>query len=951
MKKRLICFLILSSFVIGLVFVGSCKDYDDFALDIRVENLENKLDTNCQRLADTIDVIKAKLASIKSCTCDPNLKKRIDTLYKFLGDVMYDTVSADSADKKVKGLSNVINYLNKSLSDIAVTADSAYSIADSLRQLRFGWGDSLELAYDTIRTLVVDVEKINTKLDSIRILDSIIKERDRLTQIRIDSVIKVYDKADSAHQAQIDTLFKKDSLINVSLKELIKQDSVHTSRIDSLAKVTHQLDSVAKVYLDSALAWADDVANSVKVALNDRIDSVINEYKKADTLINKRIDAICLDTMRLNWARIQEINDTLNVIDSVLQSHKSRLDSIDLRLDTLELRMDSLELRVDTLELKVDSLEDARKKAISGIVIQGTKNNIYGTFALPIGIKSFVLMAYAGNVGEAKFPTAKASYDWSYTMTAKEAGLLNIPSDNNLDAGPAISEASDNAGKLFFTLNPNDVQLDSTYEFYLGNSDGVRAPVTLDSIRKAKEKLTFGFNPYKGAQVVNGELNTDNGFYQADVKIAASDIYSLRPNVTKSTFKSVANDLKDLRKDGIDLDELKTTLKDAATTALSASTDILDQYALYVSWKDMYGTHSATSGYDLAVATVEPLSFKTVDEVLGKLPSSTRIPDDPIHYLLNQINVPSFTLDFDSIKMGAVSFSIPSITFDTSAIHQTLKIYVDATGTGSSTGTATSAQTDLNGDPITADVNMTTTINIKDTVEISLDSVYINLNEKITAVMDTLQATLNGLKVNIDSIVNNIQDQLQTKVNSMLNSIESTVNDNVESIVGDIKTQIGNNKFVKKIEQLANKLKSYYGHIDGYAREMVMPTVLYVSNGDFHPVSKQNGIYTPLVGTGKHELILTSLTNEILIPAYKKSIIVTNYRGAASDNKDYQNDDNSDALNVITGVNTGDFGSVLDGDTKKVIFNAPEKGQYEILLSVIDFDGGVCHRKFFVEVQ
>ena len=161
---------------------------------------------------------------------------------------------------------------------------------------------------------------------------------------------------------------------------------------------------MAKDYRDTAMAWADTVANRVKVALNDRIDSVIKEYNKADSAINKRIDA-CLDTMRLNWNRIQQINDTLNVIDSTLKSHKIRLDSIDLRLDSLELRMDSLELRVDTLELEVDSLRDAEMKRISSIIIQGTENNVFGSFALPFNVKSNILMAYSTKFNGADFPT------------------------------------------------------------------------------------------------------------------------------------------------------------------------------------------------------------------------------------------------------------------------------------------------------------------------------------------------------------------------------------------------------------------------------------------------------------------------------------------------------------------------------------------------------------------
>lgn len=946
MKKRLICFLILSSFIIGLVFVGSCKDYDDFALDIRVENLENKLNQNCENLSDTIDSIKARLGRIKECACTPsNIKDSIAVLYEYLGDVLKDTVvSADSANKTFKGIQNVINYLNKRLSNVAVTADSAYSIADSLRQLRFGWGDSLKLAYDTILMLNRSVEKIYIRLDSIKMLDSVIKVKDSLTQVRIDSVIKEYKKADSAQQASIDTLFKHDSIINVSIKELIKQDSVHTARIDSLAKVTYQLDSLAKDYRDTAMAWADTVANRVKVALNDRIDSVIKEYNKADSAINKRIDA-CLDTMRLNWNRIQQINDTLNVIDSTLKSHKIRLDSIDLRLDSLELRMDSLELRVDTLELKVDSLRDAEMKRISGIIIQGTKNNVFGSFALPIGVRSNILMAYSTKFNGADFPTRAAGLKGSDKITSKDAAVIPLAFEESLDGESVISggNASDNAGKLYFTLNPNDVKIDSTYHFYLINSLGDKTPVTIDSVRKSKEKLTFGYTAAKNAsQVVADDINTVNGFYQADVNIAAKDAYSLRPNLDESALAAVAKDVKNFR-DGIDLGNL-------ASTMLSSVDGVLDANALYVTWEDKFGTHSATSEYNLAVATIKPLSYNIVDKISGKIPNYD-IPNNPIHYLLNELNVPSFTLNFDTIKIDDITISIDTVKFSLPDKADSLKVTIDLYVPVTMNADVVIDDT-LKGDSIHLKGNATVddSIHIVHSTYVHIDSIYTTLNGNIKHLLDSVNISLKNVNGKINSLVNNIQDQIQSQVNKMLNSIQGSVDQSVTDIVGDIKTQIGNNKFVKKIEQLANKLNSYYERVDGLGRTLTQPMLMYAANGDFHPVSKSNAIPTPVSGTGTHELVITSLTNEIVTPSYKKYIAVTNFKDAST-GKDYQKD-NQNADYIKNTVNkAGDFGKILDGDTKIVKFVPTKKGIYEILISTIDYSGYMYHRKFYVNVK
>ena len=692
------------------------------------------------------------------------------------------------------------------------------------------------------------------------------------------------------------------------------------------------------------MAWADTVANRVKVALNDRIDSVIKEYNKADSAINKRIDA-CLDTMRLNWNRIQQINDTLNVIDSTLKSHKIRLDSIDLRLDSLELRMDSLELRVDTLELEVDSLRDAEMKRISSIIIQGTKNDVFGSFALPIGVRSNILMAYSTKFSGAKFPTRSTAkvMKGSNKITSNDEDVIPVAFDDDLLGENVISggNASDNAGKLYFTLNPNDVKIDSTYHFYLINSLGDKTPVTIDSVRKSKDKLTFGYTAAKNAsQVVADDINTVNGFYQADVNIAASDAYSLRPNLDESALAAVAKDVKNFR-DGIDLGNL-------ASTMLSSVDGVLDANALYVTWEDKFGTHSATSEYNLAVATIKPLSYNAIDKISNKIPDYD-IPDNPIHYLLSQINVPSITLKFDTIKIEDLTITIDTVKFSLPDKVDSLSVKIDVKVPVDMKADVVINDT-LKGDSIHLKGNATVkdSIHVVHTTKVALNDVYTTMNNRIEALLDSMNLSLKNVNGKINSSVNNIQNQIQAQVNKMLNSIQATVDQSVTDIVGDIKTQIGNNKFVQKVEKLANKLNSLYERVDGLGREFTQPMLMYAAGGDFHPVSKSSGIPTPISGTGTHELVITSLTNEIITPAYKKLIAVTNFRNADGD---WQNDGQHFDYIRNTVNQAGDFGKLLDGDTKIVKFVPTKKGIYEILISTIDYSGYMYHRKFYVNVK
>ena len=764
------------------------------------------------------------------------------------------------------------------------------------------------------------------RLDSIKMLDSVIKVKDSLTQIRIDSVINEYKKADTG--------------IIASIKDLIKQDSVHTFKIDSLSGVTAKLDSVAKVYLDSALAWANDVANNVKVDLNTRIDSVINAYKKADTLINKRIDELDLhnDTIKMNWDRIKEINDTLNVIGQTLKNHSDRLDAIDLRID-------SLKLRVDTLELEVDSLRDAEMKRISSIIIQGTKNDVFGSFALPIGVRSNILMAYSTRFSGAWFPTKSTAkvMKGSSEITDDDEKVIPVAFDDALLGKDVISggNASDNAGKLYFTLNPNDVKIDSTYHFSLINSLGDSTPVTLSNVRKSKEKLTFGYTAAKNAsQVVADDINTVNGFYQADVNIAAADAYSLRPNLDESALVAVAKDVKNFR-DGIDLGNL-------ASTMLSSVDGVLDANALYVTWEDKFGKHSATSEYNLAVATIKPLSYNAIDKISNKIPDYD-IPDNPIHYLLSQINVPSITLKFDTIKIDDLTITIDTVKFSLPDKVDSLSVKIDVKVPVDMKADVVINDT-LKGDSIHLKGNATVkdSLHVVHTTKVALNDVYTTMNNRIEALLDSMNLSLKNVNGKINSSVNNIQNQIQSQVNKMLTSIQGTVNQSVTDIVGDIKTQIGNNKFVKKVEKLANKLNSYYERVDGLGRTLTQPMLMYAANGDFHPVSKSKGIPTPIAGTGTHELVITSLTNEIITPAYKKLIAVTNFRDTSGN--DYKHNHQYESY-IKDEVNTGDFGTVLDGETKIVKFKPSKPGIYEILISTIDYSGYIYNRKFYVNVK
>ena len=1053
MKKRLICFLILSSFVIGLVFVGSCKDYDDFALDIRVQNLEIKGDSTRGLMYDSLAAIRKALGNIKECNCDPTLKRKIDSLYNYLGEVLNTTISIDTAPgQAAQGLGKIINYLNRQLNLMAAQADydnlkaridklqndsishafdtaflayeDAKWVADSLRNKRFGIGDSIRKAQDTAAMAYAqakanqdDITKLKKRdkiltdslalaWDSLRLAwDSIRNHNGRIealeayrhsyydslrhavqradsNKVSIDSLAQVTNDLiteDTRLNKRIDSLAqvtKQDSAtLSARIDKLISKDNEHDRRIDSLADVTLADEIQAQKNFVRSLEYADSIGDTIKVELYDSIAKVVRAYQAADDLIREDIghlydsvthafdsirahrDSInnLRDSIRAHRKDLKSLRDSINdhrkeiklIYDSVvavrkrldtlelrIDTLKLRIDTLNLRVDTLNLRVDTLNNRVDTLNLKVDSLKDAKEKEITNIRINGTWNDVFGSFALPVNLRSNILMSYySDSFSPTQFPKRGSSVLGGDDVSNKDMDVITTANVKNLKKGKIVGESSDNAGRLYFTLNPNDVKIDDTYAFLLRTSNGDTTRVTLSNIKKSTEKLTYGYSSglFVNGQVDEGDINTDNGFYQADAKIEVDDAYSLRPriDVDKDEIKAVISDVKHFKNGDVDLKSMASTLKELViNSALKSADGILDANALYVSWDDVYGKHSAVSDYNLAAFAVNPLSYNTFDAL--SLPEID-IPKNPIQYLINRAaqkaksETNKITLKFKKIDIDSVSFVLPDVTFKAfdDETDKPIKIYIKASRKGKT---------------------------VKDTVIVPFDDAYMKIRQPILDALKDIEDVIGILHFNMDSVINEMRLDINKQANDVIASIQDKVKSSIKKGIDELATEVGNNKYVKKLEALATRMSSFYnGHSDGLTKFMVQPILLYQdADEDLHPVSRS---MTAATSSGKDiDLIMTSLTNEIVTPAYKKFIAVTNFESADT-HRDWQNDNDSAAKDVIDKINAKDgICEVLEGKTKKVNFAVEDEGIYELLLSTVDYDGNIFNRKFYLYV-
>lgn len=694
---------------------------------------------------------------------------------------------------------------------------------------------------------------------------------------------------------------------------------------NKIKDLKHDLDSIGDTLdaRDAILQATDSILNQQIVDLKAYVDSIADSLTTKDSILTA-VDQILMDSIDTLSSRIYRVDSILHCYIDTIDSISNIVDRLRKCVDdTIKPKVKQLEERLEVVEARVDSLMDAEKRRITSLYVQGTTNPTFGSFALPIGVRSNILMSYYGDFDAVEFPTKKTAkmVDASTVITDREAALLGLDGIKDNFGGDVIfGDSVGNAGKIYFTVNPNEVVIDSTYHFSFVNSLGDSVKVKLDSIKPSSEKLTFGFN-YNTRS--GGTSST--GFYEALVTIeSVSD--DLKPRIDKDALISVAEELKGFR-DGISLSSISTNI-------IKQFDGVLDANALKVNWEDSLGEHSVTSGYDVAVATVTPLGYSTFKRVLPY--TNRRLPLNPLDEVLSSINAPSMTLTFDTVKLSGMSIAIPNVTYTMADRHDSLKVTI-----------ITSVPVTVSGNVSGTDVVLNGSGNVNYTTWLKYDSLYSYMNKEITHLIDSMNVALDNVEAKVDSAVKNIQGQIQREVNKMLNTVQGQLQTNVNKMFNDVKTQVGSNRFVSKINSLANKINRVLDNVDA----LFDVTLLYADdNGDLHPMSGSSTFASSFTGDGTYRLYPSSFTAEVLTPAYKKYVAVTNVISNAT-GKDVKADDDADCIAKLTSANVGDVNTVLEGTTKYVDINLKAGYTYEILYSALDYTGGISNRRFYVRVN
>ena len=725
-----------------------------------------------------------------------------------------------------------------------------------------------------------DVEELNGKLDRIKQCSC----TDEHTLELIEQQIASNNKVIAELKRQMTDNITNDQAVKNAIATLSKQ-----TILGSYADLNTAIQN-SQAYKDIMLKLAgnnSELADSVKTIWGDLYGDTetgkVGITKKVDKLLEEMVYTKALakaDSQRIDTlsARLYtEIENATNKVVDMIPTDEDINHLIGSQLadyytkTQIDSKIKGLQGQIDTLK---NSVDDILNLQVSGITIQASESPITGYENTPFGVQVNFLGAYYGHADE------------GVTFAGQKL------------AGTLISDADDNAGIIYVTVNPANVA-PSAIHLKLVDSQGNEAPYKLEWANTDKI-LTAG--------VSRAVSTSKNGFYAVKVSLDEESL-----NKAKVWTSEDAQKLKSVGKNLLDkLRHPKSTnlqLGNIASTINSTFNNRLKLYAVEATWsqRGLDGKlvdKKVTSAYKLAASPMSPLSFEFLkDGINVDLPSIPTLEQKGLRLeRFNTIKVDG--MDNMHVNTTATISGIPtSVTIDGTVvpiaqIEEKYPTRVKPDGT-----------VDLSGlDVKVGDVNLGNNVVVtlhKGNLE--------NVGVTMDVPMDDFNAIIKDLNSQIDNMVGNVNNYID-KVNKF-----------EETIDGQLINRI--NTYINKFENLLTKSNS-----------LLQPAMFYRTNGgSFGQLARvaEGASYLKLNGSEASTVfVASSYTAELLAPAYMKEISV-------------------DGGATLTAAGQSGSKVVLKNGQYKVGFKATQAGVYTITYNAVDYFGKTPvskSKKFYVKV-
>ena len=586
----------------------------------------------------------------------------------------------------------------------------------------------------------------------------------------------------------------------------------------------------------------------------------------------------------------KKVDDHIRAIEDLRKKDekaaKKFTEDLNKRLEEIEGSVsDEAEAREKVQAVYDQAFDYLVNKNLTSIAINATENPVLGYYnAAFLGSKLNLVSSFYGTA-------AQKNQGWGI----KQNELLN----------------NGDAGKIYITLNPNEIDPECITDLKLVDSQGNEAKgFKLGDIQTTDRVLTYGFTKAASA----------NGFYEVPVLATdpANDDFSLNKGELKEAAKNVIAKLQNPKESNLNLSQIATTLYRSVNNQLKAYT-VKATYYLYdptVTNEDgtkgaLVEKHQVAPTYDMAAFAVKPLSFNTLKD-------NQKLKN--LGLALDKYMLPTLSDKLGKF-MDALDFQIKNED------GKQIKMY-------SMLSAKNIRCWEEGNDVIISNGNDTYTLkNTK--IAKSLTSWYYNnhvFHVTYNPEWGGYETSWNGDLIVEESERLFIFETTDNTIDELIGSI----NDQIGTQLQPVKDAITNaaTKWDNAITPVNNLLHKINAHISD-VNQLLQPTLLYKSTktNSWNTLSTLKGkLGTRMTGTGSTVLVATSWTGELLAPAYKKSVYV---KGNPAEAK----------VTLMDGTTPA---KKFAGSTQKVLFTATPaaKGKsYTIVYEAVDYSGISCEPK------
>ena len=813
-----------------------------------------------------------------------------DAAYEVTGTV------ADQVKKQATELENLVTKLDFLLKGGTTPED----VKKNLNQTIFG----KDLSWD------------NAKLDVLQqALDAAKKEAENAkkaanayTDKRVDSLAQVTLSLDQAISALTTTVnnnktelnqlnTKVDNYANELMQMLDSYQAGNTEMFNNLNNLYNDMDvrlqedenRIANLEEAVSKGATKEYVDAQLALLNTKIEGNTTDIETAKAAIEKNKQDIATNKTAIENIKNDLVNyATKQDLDDKAASLKDAFEKADKALE------DKMQAQIDDINKKLNALFNTMLNMLTGIELQATESPItgYENFSF-LGAEAHILGTYYGT-------SASLESFGDYTVVRKNETLIDETS-------------GENAGVVYATLNPSNVDFTGC-TLKVVDSQGNEAPFTA-TVVKSNRVLKYGIS-----------------------RAGNSNLYAIKINLNKENLEAAktwtssdAAALKDVAKNVLDkLRQPSTTrlnIGDAATTIAKTFNNRLTAYALQAEQKytDANGeekTRTITSKMSLAATAIKPISYNFLKD----------------NATLKNLDLPSFPTIQSKINFNDYKFNWTPVGSGNDSICTSITL----------SGMPNLDAVEINGSILVPEVKPNITIKTQDgknELKGTIDPVTGDYIFKLDQLKADATITIGKINVNKDNFTVTVPKNGTYKPTV---TIPMTA---FEDIFKDVNTQVGN--MIGNVNNIVDKVQHYTDIIDGRyiaginnyiqkfenllrkSNSLLQPAMFYVaSNGNWNQLAREGvgASYLKLQG-GKASTVFvaSSYTGEILAPAYKKYVHVTDSPKGAH----------------VSGTN---LNKIIDGNLHKIGFEATKPGTYEITYEAVDYSGVKVAKKFYVKV-